>query len=85
MYLSPHRKLQSTIANTTWHPHWNESFQLLVSSYRDDALTLLLFDHDRVTADERLGRCFPGCFDAHLHAVATHWTGTPVSAAGRHP
>ncbi|CAL5221943.1 g4219 [Coccomyxa viridis] len=56
MYLSPHRKLKSTIANTTRHPVWNESFQLLVSSYRDDALTLLLYDHDRVTADERLGR-----------------------------
>lgn len=56
MYLSPHRKLKSTIADTTRHPVWNESFQLLVSSYRDDVLTLLLYDHDRVTADERLGR-----------------------------
>lgn len=57
LYLSPHRKLQTTIADSTRHPVWNEDYQLLVSSYRDDVLTLILYDHDRVTADESLGRC----------------------------
>lgn len=57
LYLSPNRKLQTTIADSTRHPVWNEDYQLLVSTYRDDVLTLILYDHDRVTADERLGRC----------------------------
>lgn len=56
LYVSPHRKLQSTIANTTRHPVWDETFQLLVSDHEQDVLTLLLFDHDRVKADEKLGR-----------------------------
>ena len=74
MYLSPHRKLKSTIANTTRHPVWNESFQLLVSSYQDDVLTLILYDHDRVTADERLGRCHPHCFYIQLRPMSTSFT-----------
>ena len=56
LYLSPHRPLQSTIANSTRHPVWDETFQLLVSDYRQDVLTVILYDHDRVTPDERLGR-----------------------------
>ena len=56
LYLSPHRKLQSTIADTTRHPVWREKFQLLVSSHRQDSLTLIMYDHDRVRQDDRLGR-----------------------------
>ena len=56
LYLSPHRPLQSTIANSTRHPVWDETFQLLVSDYSQDVLTVILYDHDRVTPDERLGR-----------------------------
>ena len=56
LYLSPHRKLQSTIANTTRHPMWHEKFQLLVSSHKQDSLTLIMFDHDRVRQDDKLGR-----------------------------
>ena len=56
LYLSPHRKLQSTIADTTRHPVWHEKFQLLVSSHRQDSLTLIMYDHDRVRQDDRLGR-----------------------------
>jgi hypothetical protein len=57
LYVSPHRPLQSTIANSTRRPVWDETFQLLVSDYRQDVLTAILYDHDRVTPDERLGRC----------------------------
>ena len=56
LYLSPHRPLQSTIADSTRHPVWDETFQLLVVDYRQDVLTAILYDHDRVTPDERLGR-----------------------------
>ena len=55
-FLSPPRKVQSNSADTTRPPLWPEKFQLLVSSHRQDSLTLIMYDHDRVRQDDRLGR-----------------------------
>lgn len=70
LYTRDKRKLKSQVKGNTYHPVWNENFQLLVHEPDHQNLTCILYDWDRLSPSDEIGRC--GCyFHARVPAVTS--------------
>ncbi|KAK9824188.1 hypothetical protein WJX72_008409 [[Myrmecia] bisecta] len=56
LYTRDKRKLKSQVKSRTYHPVWEENFQLLVHEPDHQALTCILYDWDRLSPSDEIGR-----------------------------